>query len=100
MTSRSNFGKMNSTLGSVVPLAMFSIGFSRVFVFRSKTDIGPNDCYWQPYGWPIVKKSVGITFKEMSIGSKEKCDRDDDEGVANRDLKVNFTKPLGQVTWT
>ena len=49
----------------------FGIGFSRVFVLRSETDIEPNDCYWQPYGWPIVKKSVGITFKEMSIGSKE-----------------------------
>ena len=28
MTSRSYFGKMNSTLGSVVPLAMFQIIFA------------------------------------------------------------------------
>ena len=33
MTSRSYFGKMNSTLGSVVPLAMFAFIIVSVFVF-------------------------------------------------------------------
>ena len=37
MTSKSFFGKMNSTLGSVVPLAMFLFLCHDIFLFRRKT---------------------------------------------------------------
>ena len=40
MTSRSYFGKMDSTLGSVVPLAMFVIYDGRVDVGAVAGDLG------------------------------------------------------------
>ena len=36
MTSRSYFGKMNLTLGSVVPLAMFTFYILQLFLFSSQ----------------------------------------------------------------
>ena len=47
MTSRSYFGKMNSTLGSVVPLAMFYFSW-RVTDWRleGQSCLNDNDCDW------------------------------------------------------
>ena len=63
MTSRSYFGKMNSTLGSVVPLAMFLQILEIFFLFltlqplevRSPSEKGLflNLCYWH-----VVKENV------------------------------------------
>ena len=38
LTLQSDFGKMNSTLGSVVPLAMFSSAYGRVFSLVKQTE--------------------------------------------------------------
>ena len=64
MTSRSYFGKMNSTLGSVVPLAMF------LFLPQHESD-------------STCRGDVGDPGPEGLIGAKGEPGRDGLPGVSN-----------------
>ena len=55
MTSRSYFGKMNSTLGTDVPLAMFYIVIA---IFANET----NNHYTRGYSFPIGTTPKKIPF--------------------------------------
>ena len=57
MTSRSYFGKMNSTLGSVVPLAMFILGLFIPFNSSLQRDQG---------NYLLCGRGCGSKFKNMA----------------------------------
>ena len=84
MTSRSYFGKMNSILGSVVPLAMFFLKPEQVLEVPVRRE----------------PREIGIFHQQMS---REKTPKQSDVGFENlkgKDLNANSIMKRGTHTWT